>query len=48
MKSCRRRSAGARPRTADLIADGPPLVIAAIKEIAREAAHLTFQHALNR
>ncbi len=30
------------------LADGPPLVIAAIKEVAREAENMRFQEALNR
>jgi crotonobetainyl-CoA hydratase len=34
--------------TADLIASGPPLVMAAIKEIVREAEDMKFQDALNR
>ncbi|MGR3501224.1 carnitinyl-CoA dehydratase [Pseudaestuariivita sp.] len=34
--------------TADLIASGPPLVNAAIKEVVREAEALTFQDAMNR
>jgi len=33
---------------ADLLASGPPLVYAAIKEIVREAEALTFQDAMNR
>jgi crotonobetainyl-CoA hydratase len=33
---------------ADLLASGPPLVYAAIKEIVREAEVLTFQDAMNR
>ncbi|MFZ5961550.1 carnitinyl-CoA dehydratase [Thalassococcus sp. BH17M4-6] len=33
---------------ADLIASGPPLVYAAIKEIVREAEDMTFQDAMNR
>ncbi|WP_146585770.1 carnitinyl-CoA dehydratase [Puniceibacterium confluentis] len=33
---------------ADLLASGPPLVYAAIKEIVREAEDMTFQDALNR
>ncbi len=33
---------------AALLASGPPLVYAAIKEIAREAQRMTFQEALNR
>jgi crotonobetainyl-CoA hydratase len=32
----------------DLLASGPPLVYAAIKEIVREAEALTFQDAMNR
>jgi crotonobetainyl-CoA hydratase len=35
-------------QTADLIASGPPLVMAAIKEIVREAEDMKFQDALNR
>ncbi|NCO21167.1 MAG: crotonobetainyl-CoA hydratase [Rhodobacterales bacterium] len=35
-------------RIADLIASGPPLVNAAIKEIVREAEDMKFQDALNR
>ncbi len=35
-------------RLADLIASGPPLVHAAIKEIVREAEDMTFQDAMNR
>jgi len=34
--------------TAKLIADGPPLVMAAIKEVVREAEAMKFQDALNR
>jgi len=34
--------------TADLLASGPPLVYAAIKEIVREAEAMTFQDAMNR
>lgn len=34
--------------TADLIASGPPLVMAAIKEVVREAEDMKFQDALNR
>jgi crotonobetainyl-CoA hydratase len=34
--------------TAELIASGPPLVMAAIKEIVREAEDMKFQDALNR
>jgi crotonobetainyl-CoA hydratase len=33
---------------AQLLAGGPPLVFAAIKEVAREAEALTFQDAMNR
>lgn len=33
---------------ADLLASGPPLVYAAIKEIVREAEAMTFQDAMNR
>lgn len=33
---------------ADLLASGPPLVFAAIKEVARETEHLRFQEALKR
>ncbi|MEM8774996.1 MAG: carnitinyl-CoA dehydratase [Pseudomonadota bacterium] len=33
---------------ADLLASGPPLVYAAIKEIVREAESMTFQEAMNR
>lgn len=33
---------------ADLIASGPPLVMAAIKEVVREAEDMKFQDALNR
>lgn len=33
---------------ADLLASGPPLVYAAIKEIVREAESMTFQDAMNR
>ena len=33
---------------ADILASGPPLVYAAIKEIVREAEALTFQDAMNR
>jgi len=33
---------------ADLLASGPPLVYAAIKEVVREAEALTFQDAMNR
>jgi len=33
---------------ADLLASGPPLVFAAIKEVARETAHLPLQLALDR
>jgi crotonobetainyl-CoA hydratase len=33
---------------ADLIASGPPLVMAAIKEIVREAEDMKFQDAMNR
>ncbi len=33
---------------AELLAAGPPLVFAAIKEVAREAEALTFQDAMNR
>lgn len=33
---------------ARLLADGPPLVFAAIKEVAREAEAMTFQDAMNR
>jgi len=33
---------------ADLLASGPPLVYAAIKEIVREAEALTFQDAMNQ
>lgn len=33
---------------ADMLADGPPLVFAAIKEIARETAHLPVQQAFDR
>ncbi len=33
---------------ADLLASGPPLVMAAIKEVVREAESLNFQDALNR
>lgn len=33
---------------ADELASGPPLVFAAIKEIAREAEDMKFQDALNR
>ncbi|MEZ5847066.1 MAG: carnitinyl-CoA dehydratase [Geminicoccaceae bacterium] len=33
---------------AGLLADGPPLVFAAIKETMRETAHLPFQDAMNR
>jgi crotonobetainyl-CoA hydratase len=32
---------------ADMLADGPPLVFAAIKEIARETAHLPVQQAFD-
>jgi crotonobetainyl-CoA hydratase len=35
-------------RMAETIASGPPLVIAAIKEIVREAEGMKFQDALNR
>ncbi|MDU8913100.1 carnitinyl-CoA dehydratase [Aestuariicoccus sp. MJ-SS9] len=35
-------------KLADLIASGPPLVYAAIKEIVREAEDMKFQDALNR
>ena len=35
-------------RMADLLASGPPLVYAAIKEIVREAEDMTFQDAMNR
>lgn len=34
--------------TADLLASGPPLVYAAIKEIVREAEAMNFQDAMNR
>ncbi len=33
---------------ADLLASGPPLVYAAIKEIVREAEDMKFQDAMNR
>ena len=33
---------------ADLIASGPPLVYAAIKEVVREAEDMKFQDALNK
>ena len=33
---------------ARLLASGPPLVFAAIKEVAREAEGMTFQDAMNR
>lgn len=33
---------------AELLADGPPLVLAAIKEIVREAEDMKFQDAMNR
>lgn len=35
-------------KTAQMIADGPPLVMAAIKEVVREAEDMKFQDALNR
>ncbi|MBF9043162.1 crotonobetainyl-CoA hydratase [Rhodobacterales bacterium HKCCE4037] len=35
-------------KTADLIASGPPLVYAAIKEVVREAENMKFQDALNK
>ncbi|KNG95532.1 carnitinyl-CoA dehydratase [Pseudaestuariivita atlantica] len=35
-------------QTAELLASGPPLVYAAIKEIVREAEAMTFQDAMNR
>uniref|UniRef100_UPI003EB9CC83 enoyl-CoA hydratase-related protein n=1 Tax=Primorskyibacter sedentarius TaxID=745311 RepID=UPI003EB9CC83 len=35
-------------KLADLLASGPPLVYAAIKEIVREAEDMKFQDALNR
>src|SRR3546814_18877743 len=33
---------------AEMLASGPPLVFAAIKEVARAAAAMTFQDAMNR
>jgi crotonobetainyl-CoA hydratase len=33
---------------ADILANGPPLVFAAIKEIVRETAHLSVQEAFDR
>jgi|GEM_PF-1096369 len=35
-------------KLADLIASGPPLVYAAIKEVVREAEDMKFQDAMNR
>ena len=35
-------------KMADLVASGPPLVTAAIKEIVREAEDMKFQDAMNR